>query len=223
MLSPLVIAIDGPSGSGKSSTARQVAARLGLAYLDTGSMYRAIALGCLAGGLLDDPAGITGFTQRATLALGTDPAGPTVALNGVDVTGEIHAPEVSARVSVVATIQPVRDILTAQMRCIVEAARRIVVEGRDITTVVCPGAAVRVLLVADEAARMARRQAQIGGGLTADELHDQVVRRDRDDATVSQFDTPAPGVTLIDSTGLSLPQVVDAVIALVPPALLPPS
>jgi len=212
----LVIAIDGPSGSGKSSTARLVAKRLGLAYLDTGSMYRAIALGCTAGGLLADPDGIVAFTRRATLTMGTDPDAPSVSLNGVDVTDEIRAPQVSADVSAVATVQAVRDWLTAQMRRVVAQCGDIVVEGRDITTVVCPTADVRVLLVADAAARMRRRNAQVGGVLTDGQLRDQVVRRDRDDATVSRFTAPAPGVTLIDSTDMTLEQVADAVIALVP-------
>jgi len=215
---PLVIAIDGPSGSGKSSTARLVATRLGLAYLDTGSMYRAITLGCMGAGLLGDEvdrAGVIGFTTLAKLKLGTDPAAPSIALNGVDVTDEIRAPEVSAKVSAVATIPEVRAILTAQMQQIVAKKKRIVAEGRDITTVVCPDADVRVLLVADAAARMARREAQEGGTLSEAQLRDQVVRRDRDDATVSQFEAPAPGVTLIDSTYMTLEEVADAVIALV--------
>jgi len=213
----LVIAIDGPSGSGKSSTARLVASRLGLAYLDTGSMYRAIALGCLGGGLLEPPdrEGIIGFTMRARLDLRTDPDDPGIVLNGVDVTADIRAPEVSAQVSTVAVIPQVRATLSAQMRRIVAGRGRIVAEGRDITTVVCPDADVRVLLVADPAVRMARREAEIAG-LTPDQVADQVVRRDRDDATVSQFEMPAPGVTLIDSTYLSLEEVADAVIALVP-------
>ena len=211
----LVIAIDGPSGVGKSSTARAVATRLSLACLDTGSMYRAIALGCLAGGIIDDAGAIIGFTARASLRLGTDPAGTTIALNGVDVTADIRDPGVSAQVSKVATIQGVRDILTAQMRAIVNRQQRIVVEGRDITTVVCPDADVRVLLVADPAARMARRNAQVGGVLNEAALADQVVLRDKADATMSAFATPAPGVSLIDSTQLSLEQVVDAIVALV--------
>jgi len=214
----LVIAIDGPSGSGKSSTAREVASRLGLAYLDTGSMYRAIALGCLRAGLLTAPRRdrIIDFTRRASLAVTTDPASPAIALDGVDVTDEVRGSQVSAQVSTVAVIPKVRAILSAQMRQIVADAGRIVAEGRDITTVVCPNAQVRVLLVADTKARLARRDAQVGG-LSHAELADQVVRRDRDDATVSQFETPAPGVTLIDSTHMTLDDVVDAVIALVPP------
>lgn len=214
----LVIAIDGPSGSGKSSTSRAVASRLGLAYLDTGSMYRAIALGCLRAGLLESPDRdrITDFARSAGLAVTTDPASFSIALDGVDVTDEIHSPQVSAQVSTVAVIPEVRAILIAQMRSIVDGAGRIVVEGRDITTVVCPDAQVRVLLVADAKARLARRDAQVGG-LSSAELADQVVRRDRDDATVSQFLVPAPGVTLIDSTDMTLDEVVEAVIALVPP------
>jgi len=219
-MQPLVIAIDGPSGSGKSSTSRLVASRLGLAYLDTGSMYRAIALGCMGAGLVGDGAvdrnGVIGFTTRAKLKLGTDPAAPSIALNGVDVTEDIRSPEVSTHVSAVATIPEVRAILTAQMRHIVAKKKRIVAEGRDITTVVCPDADVRVLLVADVAARMARREAQEGGTLSEAQLRDQVVRRDRDDATVSKFEAPAPGVTLIDSTYMTLEEVADAVIALVP-------
>jgi len=218
----LVIAIDGPSGSGKSSTARLVASRLGLAYLDTGSMYRAVALGCMGGGLLPakrghkpDRDGIVGFAMRAELTLRTDPDDPGIALNGIDVTDDIRSPEVSAHVSTVAVIPEVRAILTAQMRAIVAEKKRIVAEGRDITTVVCPDADVRVLLVADVKERMTRREAQVGG-LTNAELRDQVVRRDRDDSTVSQFEAPAPGVELIDSTYMTLEEVADAVIALVP-------
>ena len=216
----LVIAIDGPSGVGKSSTSRAVAERLRLGCLDTGSMYRAIALGCMAGGIIGDAEAVIGFTQRAELVMGTDPAGTTVALNGVDITSDVHSPDVSAQVSKVATIQIVRDILSAQMRAIVAREGRIVVEGRDITTVVCPDADVRVLLVADPAARMARRNAQVGGVLDAGALVAQVVSRDKADATMSAFETPAPGVSLIDSTNLTLEQVVDAVVALVPEGLV---
>jgi len=218
---PLVIAIDGPSGSGKSSTARGLALRLGLACLDTGSMYRAVAVGCMAGGLIGDAEGILGFALRAQLDMGTDPAAQSVSLNGVDITADVHNPEVSAQVSKVATIQAVRDVLTAQMRAIVARDPRIVVEGRDITTVVCPDADVRVLLVADQATRMARRNAQVGGVLDSENLRDQVVSRDTADATMSRFLEPAPGVVLIDSTSLTLEQTIDAIEALVPRELLP--
>ena len=213
-MQPLVIAIDGPSGSGKSSTSKLVATRLGLAYLDTGSMYRAVTLGAMQAGVLDDPGAIVALTKQAKLDVGTIPSAPTIAVDGVDVTAEIRDPQVSANVSKVSVIAEVRAILTAQMQQIVAAAKAgIVLEGRDATTVITPDADVRVLLVADAQARMARRNAELGGLSQAD-LTDQVVRRDRDDATVSQFETPARGVTLIDSTNLTLDQAADAVIAL---------
>ncbi|MEA5647401.1 MAG: (d)CMP kinase, partial [Cutibacterium granulosum] len=151
----------------------------------------------------------------ADIRVDTRPGRDTVVINGVDVTEEIRDPRTSARVSAVATIPQVRVLLVEQMRDIVERNdRRIVVEGRDITTVVCPDAQVRVLLVADPAVRMARRARELGEGVDHNQIHDQIVRRDRDDATVSQFETPAPGVTLIDSTSLGLDEVVARVMAL---------
>ena len=211
-----VIAIDGPSGSGKSSTSRGVAQKLGLAYLDTGSMYRAIAVAWLDTDIpATDSDAIAGLAERTELAVGTDPASPTIAIDGRDVTAEIREPRVAERVSVVATNLGVRRILTDQMRAIIESSgRRIVVEGRDITTVVAPDADVRVLLVADPAARIARRQAELDPSVTADQVTDQVIRRDRDDSTVSQFEQPAEGVTLVDSTYMSLPEVVDHIAAM---------
>lgn len=217
MPTPIVIAIDGPSGSGKSSTARGVARELGLAYLDTGAMYRAAAIAFAESGLsLSDPERVARLVADAGIAPGTDPAEPTIALAGRDVTQAIRDPEVSAAVSSVATLPPVRDVLRRHQRDIIEAeGRRIVVEGRDITTVVAPDADLRLLLVADPAARMARREAELHGTLSAEQLRDQVLRRDRDDATVSQFETAADGVVTLDSTQLSLDEVIAAVVGLV--------
>ncbi|MEL4356828.1 MULTISPECIES: (d)CMP kinase [unclassified Luteococcus] len=218
MTDSLLIAIDGPSGSGKSSTSRGVAQRLGLAYLDTGSLYRAAAIAFLGSGLepgQDDE--IAALVTGSSITPGTDPANPSTMLDGRDVTAEIRDPRVSEKVSVVATIPAVREWLNEQFRAIIDAhGRRIVVEGRDITTVVAPDADVRVLLVADPAARIARRQAELGGAVNAEQVTDQVVRRDRDDATVSQFEQPAEGVELIDSTHLDLSQVIDAICQMVP-------
>ena len=212
----MLIAIDGPSGSGKSSTSRGVAQRLGLGYLDTGSMYRAATVAWL-----DDPDAprdaedITRFVEGLRLEVGTDPSGPTIGVDGRDVTEAIREPRVSETVSVLATIPGVRRVLTDQMRRIIaDHDRRMVVEGRDITTVVAPDADVRVLLVADPAARIARRQAELAG-LSAAEVVDQVVRRDRDDSTVSQFEQPAPGVTVVDSTLDDLPTVIGRICELV--------
>ena len=163
----------------------------------------------------DEPDRVIDLAGSADIRVDTRPGRDTVVINGVDVTEEIRDPRTSARVSAVATIPQVRVLLVERMRDIVERNdRRIVVEGRDITTVVCPDAQVRVLLVADPAVRMARRARELGDDVDQTQMHDQIVRRDRDDATVSQFETPAPGVTLIDSTSLDLDEVVARVVAL---------
>lgn len=213
----LLIAIDGPSGSGKSSTSRGVAQRLGLAYLDTGSMYRAAAWAWRDSGIEPgDAEAVSGFVQNLRLEVGTDPARPTIGVNGTDVTEAIREPGISSVVSSVATNLGVRKALTDQMRRLIDASgRRMVVEGRDITTVVAPDADVRVLIVADPAVRIARRQAELTG-VSTDQVTDQIVRRDRDDSTVSQFEQPAEGVTLIDSTHDDLDTVIQRVVDLVP-------
>ena len=148
--SPLVIAIDGPSGSGKSSTSRGVANRLGLARLDTGSMYRAVACRVAHLGIdpTTNPRDAIKVAQSCHLEIDTSAIDDRVVIDGEDVTKEIRDPQTSAKVSAVATIQPVRDALTARMRQVAADRGRIVMEGRDITTVVCPDAQVRVLLVA---------------------------------------------------------------------------
>ncbi|WP_420177030.1 (d)CMP kinase [Luteococcus sp. OSA5] len=214
----LLIAIDGPSGSGKSSTSRGVAQRLGLAYLDTGSLYRAAAIAFLESGLEASQADeVAKLVRGARIVPGTDPTNPSISLDGRDVTDEIREPRVSAKVSAIATNLAVREALTRQFRQIIaDHDRRIVVEGRDITTVVAPDADLRILLVADPAARIARRQAELGGAVDTAQVTDQVVRRDRDDATVSQFEEPAEGVELVDSTFLNLDEVIDKICGMVP-------
>ncbi len=218
VLPPLVVAIDGPSGSGKSSTARGVAQRLGLAYLDTGSMYRAVAVAFLDDHVdADDEAAIEALVDAHDYSIGTDPTAPTIAVDGRDVTDAIRDPRVTAQVSTIATNLGVRRALSQRMRgLVVEHAERMVVEGRDITTKVCPDAHVRVLLVADPQARIQRREAELAGLADTATVTDQIVRRDRDDATVSEFEQPADGVTLIDSTHLTLAEVIDRIVALVP-------
>ncbi|MDX6321567.1 MAG: CMP/dCMP kinase [Propionibacteriaceae bacterium] len=214
---PLVVAIDGPSGSGKSSTSRGVAKRLGLAFLDTGAMYRAATWLLLDSGAdLSDHAAIGRLVAEAVYSISMDPDDPTIAINGTDVTAAIREPEVSAAVSQVATNLEVRaDLVARQRELIAGADGGIVAEGRDITTVVAPDAQVRVLLVADPRARVARRHAELGGKVDTDAVTDQVIRRDRDDSTVAQFAEAAPGVTVVDSTHLNLEQVIDAICALV--------
>jgi CMP/dCMP kinase len=216
---PLVIAIDGPSGSGKSSTARGVADRLGLTFLDTGAMYRAITWLALQEGVdLEDRAAVARLLDDASIEVHLDPRCPAIAINGVDVSDAIRAPEVSQAVSAIATNLDVRTYLVArQKKLIAEAAEGIVAEGRDITTVVAPDADVRVLLVADPAARVARRHAELAEHeVDVDAVHDQVIRRDRDDSMVAEFESAAPGVHVVDSTSLSLEEVIETICAFVP-------
>jgi len=216
---PLVIAIDGPSGSGKSSTSRGVADKLGLAFLDTGAMYRAVTWLALHEGVdLDDRAAIAELSARALVEVDTDPRKPAISINGVDVSEAIRAPEVSAAVSAIATNLEVRaDLVARQKKLIADAAEGIVAEGRDITTVVAPDADVRVLLVADPAERIARRHAELAEHqIDVDDVHDQVIRRDRDDSSVAEFESAAPGVHVVDSTSLSLEEVIETICAFVP-------
>jgi CMP/dCMP kinase len=221
---PLVVAVDGPSGSGKSTVSRLVAVRLGLEYLDTGAMYRAVCWSCLERGVdLADEAAVAAVARDLQLEVGTDPEAPSVRVDGRRVDAEIRDTRVSAAVSAVATNLEVRAELRRRQQEIIEAARHgerggVVAEGRDITTVVAPDADVRILLTASERARLARRALEVHG--TDDEqalaaTHDQVVRRDKDDATVASFLEAADGVLHLDSSGLSLEETVDAVLRVV--------
>jgi cytidylate kinase len=218
---PLVVAIDGPSGSGKSSVSRQVAARLGLAYLDTGAMYRAACWSVLEHGIdLTDAAAVAEHVRRLPLVMGTEPDGATVRVGDADVTEAIRATRISTAVSAVATNLEVRAELRRRQRDIIEAARLgehrgCVAEGRDITTVVAPDADVRILLTADERARLSRRALELHGAADAGALEatrDQVLRRDADDSTVSSFHVAADGVLQLDSSHLDFEQTVQAVL-----------
>lgn len=212
----MIIAVDGPSGSGKSSTARGVATRLGLRYLDTGAMYRAVTWSVLDRGIdLDDTAAVAARAREVDLAVSTDPRHARFSADGTDVTEAVRDPRISASVSKVATNLEVRAELRRRQRAIIDDAGPgggIVVEGRDIATVVAPDAELKVLLTADPDARMARRKAELAdGSVSAEQLRDQIVRRDADDSTVSQFEIASDGAVEIDSTHLSLDEVVDAV------------
>jgi cytidylate kinase len=221
---PLVVAVDGPSGSGKSSVSREVARRLGLEYLDTGAMYRAACWSVLDAGLdLTDAPAVADHVRALDLAMGTDPAEPGVRVAGRDVSAEIRETRISSQVSAVATNLDVRAELRRRQRDLIEAARRgplagVVAEGRDITTVVAPDADVRLLLTASEEARLARRARELHGSDAADAIEatrDQVLRRDADDSSVSSFHTAADGVLHLDSSGLDFEQTVQAVLSAV--------
>ena len=225
---PVVIAVDGPSGSGKSSVCRRVAAHLDLAYLDTGAMYRTAAWWCLERGVdLTDAAAAAEAVRDLVLDLDLDPRDPRFHVAGQDVGAAIRSTEISSVVSAVATNLEVRADLGARQRRVIEMERTpqgyshgrgVVVEGRDITTVVAPDADVRVLLTANEETRLARRSLEIHGSADASSLaatRDQVVRRDADDSTVVDFMVAADGVVTVDSSELDLEQTVAAVLEVV--------
>ena len=214
-MSNVVIAIDGPSGSGKSSTARGVAETLGYAYLDTGAMYRAVTTEFLARGLdRADAEAIADLTRGARLEISTDPGDQWVRINGRDVTEAIREPEVSSVVSVIATNEASRADLVARQQTIIQTASPgIVAEGRDITTVVAPDADVRLLLVADPRARIQRRAEELGDRVDTAAVTDQVIRRDKDDSLLVEFQKPAEGVDLLDSTHMTLDEVVADIVS----------
>jgi CMP/dCMP kinase len=223
MTAPLTIAIDGPSGSGKSSVSRAVARRLGVGYLDTGAMYRALTWWCLERDLdLTDADAVAAAARDLPLEIGTDPDAPTVAVGGTDVSAAIRTTQVSTAVSAVATNLEVRPVLQQRQRDlmarIADQTGGVVAEGRDITTVVAPDARVRVLLTASEDARLRRRSAELHGTTDASAVaatRDQVVRRDRDDSTVSTFTEAAEGVVLVDTSELDLDASIEAVLDVV--------
>ena len=214
-----MIAIDGPSGSGKSTVARAVAERLGLQYLDTGAMYRALTWWCLEQGVeLSDASAVAAAARDLPVEMGTDPTAPSVAVDGTDVSAAIRTTEISEAVSAVATNLDVRAEMVRRQRGLI-ADGGWVAEGRDITTVVAPDADVRLLLLAREDARLARRAIDLHGvsdDRSVAATRDQIVRRDAQDSTVAAFTEAAPGVDVIDSSDLTVEQTVDAVLALLP-------
>jgi cytidylate kinase len=217
----LVVAVDGPSGSGKSSTARGVADRLGLAYLDTGAMYRAMTWALLQRGTdLRDPDAIAAAAESVVLRSGTDPSAPTIEADGQDVSDPIRGSDVTENVSLVAAVPRVRELLVdLQRQTIADSPGGIVVEGRDIGSAVVPDAPVKVYLVADPAARAARRAAEMGY-VDPDSTERDLARRDQIDSTRTASPlAKAPDAVEIDGTHLTLEQVVDAVVALVDDAV----
>ena len=242
----LVIAVDGPSGSGKSSAARGAARALGLRYLDTGAMYRAATLWMLRHGVdVADPAAIAASAPRPVIEVGIDPdgpGGPAVVLDGDVVTGPIRSREVSNAVSAVSAVPDVRARLVAMQRSIIasaadpgpaarepgspggEASRGgdgrpggIVVEGRDIGTVVAPDAQVKVFLTASEAARAERRTRDLEAdpAATLTVTQQEMTRRDRLDSTRAASPLlKAPDAVEIDSTRLGLDEVIAQIVAL---------
>ena len=206
-----VIAIDGPSGSGKSTVARALAARLGLRYLDTGAMYRAVTAAVLAADI--DPADavrVTELAARVDLEISTDAQPARVSVDGRDRTDEIRGPAVTAAVSAVSAVPGVRAALVARQRELIGAGG-IVIEGRDIGTVVAPGADLKVFLTAEPQVRAARRAIELDAAVGSTEA--DLSRRDTLDSSraVSPL-TQAPDALVLDSTDLGVDDVVDRVL-----------
>lgn len=218
---PIVIAIDGPAGSGKSSVSKQVARELGYGYLDTGAAYRALAWFALDREVdTSDSTAVLDALGGFAYGISLDPDEYWVRVGESDVTEAIRTPRVSDAVSGVAKVPAVRQSVNQLFRALVAGSGKpgVVVEGRDITTVVAPDAPVRILLTASPEARGARRAAELGGedaGAVADALH----RRDASDSKVVDFLTAAEGVSVVDTTELNFEQAVHAVLAVAAPVI----
>lgn len=215
-MSNVVVAVDGTSGSGKSSTCRGVASRLGLRYLDTGAQFRAMTWFMLSQGVdVHDASAVAARCAEPSIVSGTDPSAPTIAVDGVDVAEPIRSAEVTAAVSPVSTVPEVRARLLELQRSIIGDGG-IVVEGRDIGSVVWPQAEVKVYLSADPAARARRRiaeHAHLGDVSTAEA---GLLERDKIDSGRSTAPlTMAEGAVHIDTTDYTLDEVIDKVVALV--------
>lgn len=214
---PVIVAIDGPSGTGKSSTSKAVAAQLGLSYLDTGAQYRAITWWMVTNGIdTADHSAIAAVADKPVIVSGTDPEGPAITVDGVDVAGPIREQDVTAVVSAVSAVPEVRARITELQRTIAASAvTGIVVEGRDIGTTVLPDADLKIFLTASPEARAARRSGELGGA----DLH--ATREDlakRDAADSSRRTSPlamADDAVEVDTTDLSLHQAVECVVTLV--------
>jgi cytidylate kinase len=211
----LVVAMDGPSGSGKSSASRGVARALGLRYLDTGAMYRAMTWWMLRQGVdVSDQAAVAARASEPEIVCGTDPDGPSIQVGGVDVGGPIREAEVTGAVSAVAAVPEVRARLVALQREIIGTGD-IVVEGRDIGTVVAPDAAVKVYLTASAEARAQRRTAELAG-TTVQAQQAAMAKRDTLDSTRKADPlSMADGAVELDTTPLTLEEVIGEVLSLV--------
>jgi len=213
----LVIAIDGPAGSGKSTIARRVAAKLGFLYIDTGAMYRTVGLWALRAGIpLDDMHRLGGLAKAANIELSSSPA--RVSLNGEDVSEAIRTPEVSDAASKSSAVPAVRRALVEKQREM-GARNSVVMEGRDIGTVVFPDAEVKIFLDADPEVRAERRVKELcekGATPNPQEVNREVKDRDQRDRT--RADSPlvqAPDALLVDTTGLSLDEVEELILKIV--------
>ena len=209
-----VVAVDGPSGSGKSTVSRRLAAAVDGVYLDTGAMYRAVTWAVLqAGADLTDPDSIAKIALETELSIGTDPAAPHFAANGINVDAPIRGAEVTAAVSAVAAVPSVRKHLVALQQAIIAGQPRIVVEGRDIASVVAPDADLKIYLTASSAARAQRRSAENASDVAATEA--DLARRDKlDSSRAADPLRQATDAVEVDTTGMGIDEVVAYVLGL---------
>lgn len=207
----MIVAIDGPAGAGKSTIARSLADRLGITYIDTGAMYRAVALWAIEANIdLDDPFRLEQLAKQARVELAP---GNQVLLNGEDVTAKIREPRVSDAASKVAAVPGVRRAMRDEQRRI-GTGQSLVMEGRDIGTVVFPDARVKIYLDAHPEARAQRRADEIGADV--EEIAREMMERDTRDRTRAEAPlTQAPDAEYVDSTGLTLEQVEDAILKII--------
>jgi CMP/dCMP kinase len=212
--SPIIVAIDGPAGAGKSTVGRAVADRLGLEYLDTGAMYRAVTFAALRRGL--DPADeddIAELSESIAMSVDATPSGTKVVVDGIDATIEIRGREVTSAVSAVAANSRVRSELVRRQRRWVADHDGGVIEGRDIGSVVFPDATLKLFVTATPRVRAQRRVAEIGGDVA--DVEASIIERDRKDST--RVDSPlaeASDAVLVDTSGLSVDEVVERVLRL---------
>ncbi|MFI6336368.1 (d)CMP kinase [Streptomyces sp. NPDC050535] len=213
----VIVAIDGPSGTGKSSTSKAVASQLGLSYLDTGAQYRAITWWMLSNGIdVTDPSAIAAAAGKPEILSGTDPLAPAITVDGTDVAGPIRTDEVTSKVSAVSAVPEVRARITDLQRSIAaDATGGIVVEGRDIGTTVLPGADLKIFLTASAEARAARRSGETKGA-DVNATREALVKRDAADS--SRKTSPlakADDAVEVDTSDLTLQQVIECVVTLV--------
>jgi CMP/dCMP kinase len=209
-----VVAVDGPSGSGKSTVSKRMATQLNGVYLDTGAMYRAMTWAVLQSGVdLTDLDSVIKIARETVLVISTDPAAPGIEANGTDVNGPIRGPEVTGAVSTIAAIPEIRAQLVQQQKDIIAAAPRIIVEGRDIASVVAPDADLKVYLTASPAARAQRRSSEDATDVKATEA--DLARRDKLDS--SRATDPlrvADDAVEFDTTGVGIDEVVERLMGL---------
>lgn len=222
MSKPVIVAIDGPSGTGKSSTSKAVASKLGLSYLDTGAQYRAITWWMLSNGVdVSDTAAVANAADKPTLVSGTDPSAPTISVDGTDASGPIRTQEVTAAVSAVSAVPEVRArMVELQRAAAASAPEGIVVEGRDIGTTVLPDATVKIFLTASPEARAARRGGELkatnGGQVDLAATQEALVKRDAADS--GRKTSPlakADDAVEVDTSDLTLDQVIECVVTLI--------